>query len=871
MDSSPAGRAVESTARREPRPARDGWLIALWIAIGAWIVLFTTLAFRLHAAMRTHKADLGQIAQAVWNSSRGRFVEQTDNGFLATRLTDHVEPILALISPVLWVWEDTRALLLLQVVAVAVGAWFVYDLALLRMGRVLAPREWGQIWTREPLLSQARPLAFALAVAWLLSPQLQSAVLTEFHAAPLAAPLILWAIWAIEVRRWGHFGAAALLVAATKEETALLAALLGIWAIWRAWGMRREARAAAPSVESRAGAPPPVPPRFTRPVGPGLRWGAAVAILSLVWFALATFVIVPYNAIWLYGVAESGYFARYGALGDSPLDIVRSFFTQPGAVWQILTEPARRNYLLGLVALFAFLPLLAPDLLALSLPVLLANVLSAYPAQYFGEFHYSAPVVPYFAAAAAFGLGRLWGWIWRRTQRTSPAFQHLPAANASAMALATAARNPATAVRPILAVLLFLWIGGWGVASYLDAGRGPGGGRYDPTEITEHHRLLPAFVAQIPRDAAVTATAAVHPHLAMRRFIYQFPLGLETEPPARAAEWALLDVTTNTDMAAGDLRDRVMQMLAGDWRVVDADDGFLLLRRGEGASEIPASFYRFAQPDGAPQFDPSVVDWPRWRQSHLVAEWPTAIDPDLRVTTVDGKTLYTLGTSTPPAIVWRKQAQEAGALAADLPLRAVTSAIWLPRSVLVESNADSPGTVLRRQMSGEMAQADARSLEYRDYAQVVEDLTGDRLISAQASLGTLAPLSVTLWAEDRPTWPGDSIDLWLQWSGGAWPAEGGAQDPAPRIELRRNDEVLATSGGAPRLFGREQTAALAAGYANDWRSLTLPAELDPSGAWSVALVDTSGATVATLPLRVGPARPDQTCALIPASCAAQPR
>ena len=41
---------------------------------------------------------LGQIDQAVWNSSRGRFLEQTDNGYIATRLTDHVEPILVLIS-----------------------------------------------------------------------------------------------------------------------------------------------------------------------------------------------------------------------------------------------------------------------------------------------------------------------------------------------------------------------------------------------------------------------------------------------------------------------------------------------------------------------------------------------------------------------------------------------------------------------------------------------------------------------------------------------------------------------------------------------------------------------------------------------------
>ncbi|MGL4650287.1 MAG: DUF2079 domain-containing protein, partial [Caldilineaceae bacterium] len=563
------------------QPARDGWHIALWVVVGAWIVTFATLALRLHAGMRTHRADLGQVAQAVWNSSRGRFVEQTDNGFLATRLTDHVEPILALISPVLWLWEDTRALLVLQVLAVALGAWFVYDLALLRLGRVLTRNEWSQIWRRDPFLGQARPLAFALAVAYLLAPQLQSAVLTEFHAVPLAAPLILWALWAVEVRRWGHFGIAALLVASVKEETALLAALLGIWAIWRAWGELRADRQADLTAPTEA-AVWPAARRFARPTSPGFVWGAAIAIVSLAWFAVATFVIVPRFAAPLYGVAESGYFARYGALGDSPLDIVRSFVTQPATVWQILTEPARLQYLWRLVAPFALLPLLAPEVLLLSLPVLLANVLSAYPAQYYSEFHYSAPVTPYVAAAAAFGLGRLWGALWRRTQRSSPAFQHLPAAGTGVMAMASAARNPSASLRPLLTLTLFLWITGWAVGSTVGFGRGPGGGHYDPTPVTAHHRLLPALIAQVPPNAPVSATAAVHPHLAMRRFVYQFPLGLEAEAPSLPATWALLDVTTNTDMSPVDLLARVEEMLAGEWSVVDARDGFLLLRHGEG-------------------------------------------------------------------------------------------------------------------------------------------------------------------------------------------------------------------------------------------------------------------------------------------------
>ena len=139
-------------------------------------------------------------------------------------------------------------------------------------------------------------------------------------------------------------------------------------------------------------------------------------LVSLAWFALATFVIVPAYAQPLYGAAESTYFARYGALGDSSADILKSFFTQPQTVWTIASEGPRVAYLLGLLAAFGWFSLLAPEVVLLALPLLLANLLSAYPAQYYGEFHYSAPLVPYFGAAAAYGLGRLWRWLARRTE-----------------------------------------------------------------------------------------------------------------------------------------------------------------------------------------------------------------------------------------------------------------------------------------------------------------------------------------------------------------------------------------------------------------------------------------------------------------------
>lgn len=864
-----------SAPRTSRRPTLDGYQWLLIAAIVAYVVIFAALAFQFHAAMRTNKADLGQIAQAIWNSSRGHFLEQTDNGYVATRLTDHVEPILVLISPILWLWDDVRALLMLQALALGVGAWLLYHLALRRLARVLSPTEETHIWHREPLLALARPMALALALAWLLAPQLQAALLTEFHAAPLAAPLVLWALWAVEARRPRQFVAAVVLVALVKEEMALLAALLGLWGAWQTW---RQGVAARKAGESARG------------MRAGIGWGLGLAAASLAWFAVATFVIVPHFARDVYGVAESGYFARYGALGDSPLDIVTSLFTQPRVVWQILTERARLRYLWDLVAAFGLLPLLAPDLLLLSLPVLMANVLSAYPAQYYGEFHYSAPVMPYVAAAAAFGLGRLWGRLWRRTEGASPGYQHAPAASAAVMAAAAFARNPRTTVRPLAVALLTIWILGWGVGSWLHAGRTWGGGRFDPLTVTSHNRLIDEFVAQIPRDAPLTATAAVHPHVSLRRYVYQFPQGLDAQVPAT---WALIDVTSNTDMAPGDVKQRVDEMLASGWGVVDGRDGYLLLQKGAISAGIPDEFYSFTRPaEGAPHVtaDPvtaGVDDWARWRQTTLIGGWQPWDAawgaPRIELLSPAGDLLYTPATLMPPALIWRPDHQW---LTGDVT-RIATLPLSLPRSALLRAGGAAEGApeatlVLRRTRNDALRTLPWETLKQSDYAQALNALTDYRLNSVQARFEAPAgPLTLGAWSEQRATWPGDGVELWLQWQGKAWPA-----GYVPFVHLRHDGDTVAQQDGLPRLFAPPDAAATVAalsagGFVNDWRTLQLPVAALPTGAWRIVVGLYNPESGARLPLagggdeftaarlRVVPAVADQTCALITDTCAAQ--
>ncbi len=883
-----------------PNPLADPYRLILFAAILIYIWTFTSLAFAQHAGMRTHKADLGQMDQAIWNTSQGRFVEEVKDDFVSTRLTDHVEPFFALIAPLLWLWDDVRALLLLQVIAVALGALPLYALALEKLDQLLPARQRAQIWHNEPLQQMTRPLALALALAWLLSPPLQSAVLTEFHAIPFAAPLIVWVFWAGEKGRWRQFFVAALLLASVKEEAALLAAGLGIWGIWRV-GIRAR----------------------RRPI-PNLQSPVSIFLLSLAWFYLATFVIVPTQAAPVYGAAESAYFQRFGALGDAPVDIAKSFFTQPGLVWQIASEAPRSAYLWHLLAGFGLFALLAPEILLLCLPVFLANLLSAYPAQYYGEFHYSAPILPYFAVAGVYGLARLWRWLGRRTTSESASFQHLPAASAGVMALVSFFTNSRSSLRPLLAWGLTLWLLVWAGMGYADAGRGPGGGRYDPTPVTPHHRLLSRFIDQIPADAAVTATAAVHPHLSHRRYIYQFPFGPDAQVPA---EWALLDVTSNTDMAPGDLKAKVDEMLANGWGVIDGADGFLLLRRGEPNAAIPDDFYNFARifnvetqknsdAENSANDSPlnnspftirhslfsfpsltflglNLTDWPRWRQTKVTTLWRVeegfdgTSTPLVEIRTPSGEVILDSAQLLSPALVWyppeRWQVGEAIQLESlwlFLPAQwgvAVGVAGGEPEEQwpVLEAAAglvDRSGTLglagaFGRQADGTLtAREIGGTLTGTRQAGWFTDPPGERLAVA-ARLGTSAA-------------PGQVANLRLEWQ---------TQRPEMLdryqifVHLRGENGTIAQIDGSPRLF----IPVPAGPVTPDWRQLAIPARLppgdyavviglyNPANGERLAAFDPNGQSTGN-ELTVGfvevtePLLPDQACALIPLTCASQP-
>jgi hypothetical protein len=121
-------------------------------------------------------------------------------------------------------------------------------------------------------------------------------------------------------------------------------------------------------------------------------------------------------------------------------------------------------------------------------------------------------------------------------------------------------------------------------------------GAYAGSPAAERHAELAAtFAAEIPGNAAVSATSALFPRVSRREQVYVFPAVAD-------ADFVFLDViASSAPTSTGDVFARVQRLLHdGDWTVQRAEDGLLLLRHNQGGDpvgidEIPDSFYSFTR------------------------------------------------------------------------------------------------------------------------------------------------------------------------------------------------------------------------------------------------------------------------------------
>jgi uncharacterized membrane protein len=520
------------------RDWRAEW--AVWGLIALYIAFFGILTVQQHNAFQTTAFDLGNFDQAVWNTRHGRPFAMTNIEGLTVRLGTHVEPILLPISLLYFVWSDPRALLLLQTVVIALGAWPIYLLARRALGSPQSPIPNTQ---QEPRLTHyalritpyALPLVFSLA--YLLFPALQSANVFDFHAVALAPTFFLFAFYFLETERWGAYALFALLTMGCKEDMPLLVAMLGLYAlvVRRRW-----------------------------------RVGLATLAVAMAWFFVAVGWIMPHFDT--RGVSPLA--NRYAYLGDGPLEMAVTLVTRPGVVLEQLRAAGALRYLGNLLAPVAFLSLFAPQVLVLGLPSLLVNLLSTEGSMHQLEgFHYGATLVPAVVVSAAYGAA----WLSRRLAR----FRLLPLLLAAVVLVAT---------------LFYHWGHGYTPLAAGFRGSWP--------EVTDHDRLGEEIARSIPTGASLAALPHPNPHASERQQLYMIDRVENGRlAPLDDAEYVWLDVTDGWPLHPNDLKAGVDNLLAGDYGADRAVDGWLLLRRSAPEKALPDAFFDFVRaPSPQPQY-----------------------------------------------------------------------------------------------------------------------------------------------------------------------------------------------------------------------------------------------------------------------------
>lgn len=470
------------------------------------MVLFVTFvgqhALVRYQAFNADAFDLGNMDQAVWNTLHGHPFRFTNRGLdwfgPPTRLGIHVEPILLLIAPLYLIHSGPETLIVLQTVALALGAVPLFLLSLRKL-------------PEQPLVGAM------LALSYLATPELLGEALWDFHAVALATPLLLLTVWALDARRYGWLLVGAVLAAATKENVGLALIPLGVYiAVWQ----RR----------------------------PRLGW--SIALLAALWVAICFRVILPHFNGGI--VTGNNYWYRYSWLGDSAGSAIFNVLLHPWLpVVFVLSDAARRGYLLHLLRIDGAFGILDPLLWICALPEVAINVLSTHSDQYSGFFQYNATSIAFLAAAAVYGVARLYHSRIGTTQEhattdTDRSYQSPQAEIFRRVRTFTAdfgrrwdgmiGRIPVP--RRLFPVVVGIWLAALVAINFATAT--PKLATFWSAGVTAgpHAAATNALLRQIPPNASVAATDDLDPHLSDRYAIYLMP-----DPQSYQAQYVAADIS----------------------------------------------------------------------------------------------------------------------------------------------------------------------------------------------------------------------------------------------------------------------------------------------------------------------------------------
>lgn len=323
----------------------------VWLGVLCYVLVMSFWTVNRLLQGNSCTFDLGIHDQAVWLLAQGLNPLLTSRGLQVQ--ADHFSPIAYGVAPLYLLWDSPMALLVLQTVWIACGAFPVYGLA------------------RRFVKSQR--LAEALALLFLCQPCQLFMNGFDFHFAALMSTPLLWACYALESNARSRYYCA-ILTALSVSETAGFP-LLGL---------------AVVAACKRSGR-------------------AAVVTLLL---ALTALTVSSRSIQWHQSGQPTQYTSLYSTYGNSLGEVAWNVITHPLRSFDQLNVPDNREYGLKLLGPLLFTPVLGPVELLPALPVIAGNLLSWRSSQHSIRYHYNAGILPFLMWACCVGVARLerrWG------------------------------------------------------------------------------------------------------------------------------------------------------------------------------------------------------------------------------------------------------------------------------------------------------------------------------------------------------------------------------------------------------------------------------------------------------------------------------
>jgi uncharacterized membrane protein len=483
----------------------------LLFAMASLYVLFYSAAAIYKYSTYQTGNDQVYFEQALWNTLEGRFMQQSDFNYATTVFTVDFMPALGLFVPVYWLFPSPHTLFITETLILALGALPVFWLA------------------RDKFNS--RPIGLAFALVYFANPTLQYFNLLPFNLRALALVCLLYAFYFYQKQRFWLFGLFALLALGTRTEVSLIIAMFGLYGL-----LKR------------------MPVRFwLTPLVVGAVYFVTVFSVILPAFISPGQMVVPPEVqpvtlqpaqVEYISNSETIIATTYGDLGKNLPDVLKNTITNPLKTFQRVFTYAKMEYLFLMLLPFAFLPLFSPSALLFCLPIVAINLLSIRATQYDYQSHYSALLLFGLNIGAIYGAYNLANWLKKRTNRLNPVGLVI-----------------AGLLLVILAVQILM--------------RNPLPGAVINAENRSMVTATDALLARLPKNASVTATSFLTPHLLPRQYLYLSPLALYNPPPT-AIQYFVID--TNAQAMYLQANDKVfggkkpMDFLETDgrWKLIEA-------------------------------------------------------------------------------------------------------------------------------------------------------------------------------------------------------------------------------------------------------------------------------------------------------------